>query len=155
MTLTVTASRTVPHNVDEVWRVLSDHELYATVASSLSRVEILDGEGRGMMRRCTDTRGRSWEETCDLWEDGHRFGMEVDTSTYPTDLRLLLRRFRGEWAVEPDVDGARIIVRFEGNLRWGLIGRALARLMRPRAQRLADDVVAGYEAVLSGRRVQD
>lgn len=151
MSIAITASRRVPHSVDDVWKVLGDHELYATVASTLSRVEVVHGSGQGMMRRCTDTRGRTWEETCDLWEEGRRFGMEVDTSTYPVDLRLLFRRFRGEWAVEPAGEGAVVTVRFEGELRWGPLGKVLAGLLRSRAQRLADDVVAGYETVLTGR----
>lgn len=149
MSFEVKAARRVAHSADRVWETLSDHAGYAQVAPTISRVEVLTETGEGMIRRCTDNQGRSWTESCNLWEEGRRFRMDVDTATYPLQLRLLFSRFQGEWAVQPAGQDSEIIVSFEGTLRWGPLGRILQRSLETRGQRLAEEVLDGYEKALA------
>lgn len=83
----------VQHHVDApvsaVWPLLTDHDLYGRLAPNLSRVEVVHGDGDGMQRRCYNTGGRGWNETCTLWDDGHEFAVEVDTADYPYPLAAM------------------------------------------------------------------
>ena len=112
----------------DAWTVIADVGGYHRLADGLTRVEVLDGDREGMMRRCYDRRGRGWTETCTLWEDGRRYAFAVDTTTFPRPLRQLLRRFEGTWTVAPDESGSRIGARFVAVPRFGFLGRALVRL---------------------------
>ena len=74
-----TAFRIVPLEPEVAWQVMIDHEGYADVAYNLSKVEVVSGRGLGMCRRCYDTSGRGWGETCTLWEEGRAYAFSVDT----------------------------------------------------------------------------
>ena len=52
--------------------------------------------GEPLRRRCTNTTGQDWQETCTVWDEGRRFAVDVDTSDYPYPLRLM----RGLWQVD-------------------------------------------------------
>lgn len=97
-------SRQVRASPERVWAVMSDHPRYADVASNIAKVEVLSGDGLGMVRRCYDPKGASWTETCDLFEPRRVFGFEVDTGApdYPYPIASL----KGRWSVEPVGDGA-------------------------------------------------
>jgi Polyketide cyclase / dehydrase and lipid transport len=100
--------RRVHASADRAWRVVSDVARYAEVAGTLHRSEILSGSGVGMVRRCEDTSGVCWLETCARWEPGQAYAFEVDTSApgYP----LPLTTMRGDFEVEP-IDGGHSTVR--------------------------------------------
>lgn len=149
MSFQVKAARRVDHPADRVWEILSDHAGYAQVAPTISQVEVLTGTGEGMIRRCTDNQERGWTESCNLWEESRRFQMDVDTATYPRRLRLLFSRFQGEWAVEPAGQDSEIILSFQGTLRWGPLGRILQPSLETQGQRLAEEVLDGYEKALA------
>ena len=121
-----TFSREVAAPPEQVWPVISDHEGYADVADNLSRVEVVTGEGLGMARRCYDTKGRGWNETCVLWDEGHAYSFEVDTSDYP----FPLREVRGTWGVEPagSGSGSTITMSFDIVAKYGAPGRLLMGL---------------------------
>jgi ribosome-associated toxin RatA of RatAB toxin-antitoxin module len=133
--------RRIDATADEAWKVIADVEGYHRLAAVLSRVELLAGEGEGMERRCYDTRGRGWTETCTLWQEGSRYTFAVDTSTYPPPLRQLLRRFEGTWTVEPEGSASRIGAHFRVEPRFGFAGRALLRLMGRKAKQQLDDLL--------------
>jgi len=130
-------SRRIAATPERVWPVISDHQGYADVADNLSRVEIVSGDGLGMTRRCYDTKGRGWNETCVLWDEGRAFSFEVDTSDYP----FPLREVRGTWSVEPEggsvepeggvepADGGSVItMRFDIVAKYGAPGRLVMGL---------------------------
>ena len=126
---TMTMRRHVDAPAEVVWPVVADHVGYADAAPNLSKVEVLEGRGLGMRRRCHDARGRGWSETCTLWEEGSRYRFEVDTAApdYPYPLDSL----SGTWAVEPAGGGSVVSMRFDFEPRYGLLGRALAFAIRP------------------------
>ncbi len=114
-------SRAVAAPPEQVWPVITDHEGYADVADNLSRVEVVAGEGLGMARRCYDTKGRGWNETCVLWNEGRAYSFEVDTSDYP----FPLKEVRGTWGVEPATGGSTVTMEFDIVAKYGVLGRML------------------------------
>lgn len=146
------ARRRMDVSTDEAWAVVSDVVGYAEHAPSLSRAEVVEGAGEGMVRRCYDGRGRGWSETCTLWEAGRSYRMQVDTSTYPFPLRQLIREFEGTWSVTPDGGGARVEMRFDAQPRLGPVGRLALRAIRRRGMRECEATLDGFERAMAERR---
>jgi ribosome-associated toxin RatA of RatAB toxin-antitoxin module len=149
------ADRVVQAPADLVWAVVVDLAGYAQLAPGLSHVEILDGDQEGLRRRCYDDRGRGWNETCTLWDPGHRFQMRVDTASYPLPLRQLLRSFQGTWTVDPLPKGTRITVRFDAEPRLGLLGRLAVGVMGRKAHRDLTQLLDNYEHAIRARSTAD
>jgi hypothetical protein len=116
--------RSIAASCEQVWPVIADHEGYADVADNLSRVEVVAGQGLGMARRCYDNKGRGWNETCVLWDEGRTYSFEVDTSDYP----FPLREVRGTWGVEPADGGSVITMTFDIVAQYGAPGRLVMGL---------------------------
>ncbi|MDP3278268.1 MAG: SRPBCC family protein [Deltaproteobacteria bacterium] len=113
-------SRTVAASPERAWRVVSDVAGYAQVAATLHRSEIVSGSGLGMVRKCEDTQGVCWTETCTRWEEGAAYAFEVDTRApgYP----LPLASMRGDFEVAPGAGGGavvRVAFGFEPKGGWG------------------------------------
>jgi carbon monoxide dehydrogenase subunit G len=142
----VQASRMVSTPPDRVWPVLSDHTLFGRLAPNLSKVEVINEPGERLKRRCTNTAGRGWTETCTLWDNGRRFAVHVDTRTYPYPLELM----RGLWQVDevPGGHNSRIIMRFAyqatPTIRGGLFAIAL-HILFPRSLR---QIFQGWQKTL-------
>jgi hypothetical protein len=127
----VEASTVLAAPPDEVWPLVTDHDLYGHLAPNLSRVEVISAPGAPLRRRCTSKGGDSWGETCTLWDEGRRFAVEVDTSDYPYPLG----RMYGRWQVDPHRDGSIVTMRFayqaRRTIRGGLFTIAFRPLFRP------------------------
>jgi ribosome-associated toxin RatA of RatAB toxin-antitoxin module len=149
------ADRVVQAPAELVWAVVADVAGYAQLAPGLSHVEILQGNGEGLRRRCYDARGRGWNETCTLWEPGHRYQMRVDTTSYPFPLRQLLRSFQGTWSVDPVPGGTRITVQFDAQPRLGPLGRLALRAMGGKAHRDLTRLLDNYEQAIRTRSIAD
>jgi len=121
--LIATVTRKVDAPASIVWDVMNDHPGYADVASNLSKVEVIVGEGIGMMRRCYGPKGENWEETCDLYEDGRSFGFKIHTeaSDYPYPFDSL----RGLWSVEPSGEGSEFSIELSAKPKGNFIIKAL------------------------------
>jgi hypothetical protein len=119
-----------------VWPLITDHDLYGRLAPNLSTVEVISETGAPLRRRCVNTAGQGWEETCTLWEDGRRFAVAVDTTRYPYPLILM----RGLWQVDPHPAGSRVTMRFAyraaPSVRGGLFAIALRVLFPPALNRI-------------------
>jgi hypothetical protein len=149
MVLEVSRDTDLP--ADVVWPVIADLDGYADHVTSLTSTTVVDGDRDGARRRCTDVRGRDWEETCVLWEDGRRYVIDVDVATYPADLRTLFRSFTGTWEVEPRSDGSTMRVRFEGDVRGGRVGAAVVSRMAAGVRRDLERTLASYERTARAR----
>ena len=121
--LIATVKREVDAPVAKVWSVMTDHPGYADVANNLSKVEVLSGEGLGMVRQCYGPKGESWRETCDLYEEGKLFGFNVHTEAdgYPYPMSDL----RGRWSVDKKGSGAAFTIDIEAKPKGNLIARML------------------------------
>lgn len=143
MTLEVARDTDLPASA--LWSVVSDLDRYADHVESLARTTVLDGRGRGARRRCVDVRGRDWEESCVLWEEGRRYAVEVDVSTYPADLRAMFRSLRGTWVVTPRPDGGSTVrIRFDGDVRGGTIGARIVERLAARTRRDLEATLDSY-----------
>ena len=135
--VTISAERTIAAPPAATWEAVADVSAYAQAASSLSRVEVSGG-------------GQSWDERCTLWEEGRRYRMEVDTTSYPAPLRQLLRSFSGTWSVEPTAERSRVVVAFDAVPRLGPLGRTV-RLMGRRARSELEGILDTYERAATRR----
>ena len=136
--------RTVNGSADRAWRVVSDVARFAEVAGTLHRSEIVSGSGAGMVRRCEDTHGVCWLETCTRWEEGRAYAFEVNTIVpgYP----LPLKTMRGDFEVD-SVNGARSMIR----VRFTFVAKGgwptellLALVFATRGDILVGDILARW-----------
>jgi hypothetical protein len=122
-----------------VWPLITDHDLYGRLAPNLSTVEVISEPDAPLRRRCVNTSGQGWEETCTLWEDGRRFAVDVDTAGYPYPLVLM----RGLWQVDPHPHGSQVLMRFAfqaaPSVPGGLFAIALRVLFPLAVRRILDD----------------
>jgi len=128
--LTASVTRTVKAPTSTVWKIMTDHPGYANVASNLSKVEVLSGDGLGMKRRCFGPKGESWEEICDLFEEGRIFGFRIQTDApdYPYPISDL----KGRWTVEPSGMGSVFSISITAKPKGGFITRSLFSLIAKR-----------------------
>ncbi len=137
----VTFDRPASVTPEQLWPVMIDHELYAKLALNLTAAKGLTPDGLGFQRSCTDTAGRSWSETCTLWEPGRRFDVDVDTSDYPYPLA----RMQGSWRVEPNgPDGSTVGMTFAFQPRPGLRGRFFVAVMHLAFPPILKRIVRGW-----------
>lgn len=149
----ITEHRTFDAPADVVWDVVTDPDVYESVAPNLSSVEILDGAGEGMIRRCVDTDGNAWTESCTRWADGRLFAVSVDTESSDFH-RHLFDRFEGEWRLSEGDGGVRITMLFDFDAKYGPFGRILAKYFRYRAPAIIDPIFDGWAAEID-RRLQE
>jgi uncharacterized protein YndB with AHSA1/START domain len=135
--------------MERVWRAIADAGDYGRFAPGIAATTIVAGEGEGMVRVCRDDQGGEWAETCTLWEDGHRYRMTVDVSTYPAHYRLLLHEFAQTWTLETVPNGTRIQLTFDGAVKLGALGRAAVRMLG--RQRRLEAILDNYERELTAR----
>jgi Polyketide cyclase / dehydrase and lipid transport len=142
-------SRTVSGSIEVAWDVVSDMAGFGDAAPSLSKVEVVEGAGEGMHRRCYDSRGRGWDEVCTVWEEGRRYAMRVKTETYPFPLRQMFRGFSGAWEVEPVTGGTLITMRYETDL--SRLGGALRPLIRRMFARQCEAILDNWQREIESR----
>lgn len=121
-------ARGVSAPAERAWSVVSDVARYAEFAGTLHKSEIVSGEGLGLVRRCEDTNGVCWLETCTRWEPGKAYAFEVDTTGpgYP----LPLSTMRGDFEVDRVSDSRSTIrVRFTFSARGGAWTELLLSLL--------------------------
>jgi len=101
------ATRVLPAAPTQVWPLVTDHHLYGRLAPNLASVQVISDAGQPLRRRCTNTAGQHWEETCTLWDEGRRFSVDVDTSHYPYPIV----RMSGLWQVAQHPAGSQVTIR--------------------------------------------
>jgi uncharacterized protein YndB with AHSA1/START domain len=147
--ITLRVERTIAASPDQVWDAVSDAGDYARFAPGIADTRIVTGQGEGMVRVCRDDQGGEWAETCTLWDEGHRYRMDVDVDSYPAYYRMLLSEFAQTWTLEPARDGTHVRLDFDGSVKLGIIGRAAARLLgNPRR---LEAILDGYERELTDK----
>ena len=141
-----TAFRIVPVSPAVAWQVMADHVGYADVASNLSKVEVVSGHGLGMCRRCYDTKGRGWNETCTLWDEGRSYAFTVQTNA--PDYPYPLTELKGIWRVEPVEQGSKVSLEFIARAKWGFLGRLMLHLLIGFAERICRRLLERWEVVM-------
>lgn len=128
--LFATVERDVDAPADLVWQVMTDHPAYADVADNLSKVEMVEGDGLGMVRRCYGPKGENWTETCDLYEDGRSFGFTIHTDA--PDYPYPLSEVQGRWSVVPKGRGSTFDIHIRAVPKGGLFSRTVFVLVANR-----------------------
>ncbi|MEO1210811.1 MAG: SRPBCC family protein [Cyanobacteria bacterium J06638_20] len=140
-------ARTLTHATPEtVWQIMNDQEGYAIVADNLSKVEIISGQGYGMVRQCTNNDGQSWRETCTRWDEGRAFAFRIDTEAkdYPYPIGALT----GEWALIPKPDHTQICMTFNISAKAGLLNRLRLTLMIAPFAQVCDRLLNNWVALM-------
>jgi len=150
-TLTLTATATTDATPERVWQVMRDHERYADVADNIGKVEVVSGNGVGMVRKCFDTSGKSWSETCTRWEEGRAFAFRVHTEA--EDYPYPIAKLSGEWALSPHAEGTRIHLIFRVTAKPGLINRLLFKAMAAPFSAVCDRLLSNWIAVMEGTAI--
>ena len=146
--MNLTATRTYDAAPETMWAVIADLDGYADHVGGLAITEVVDGSNLGAQRRCETTGGDDWYERVVAWDEGRRYDIEVDTSTYPTVLRSVFSSFRGTWTVEPEADGSRVTIDFTGTVRGGRLAASVVQRMARRNQQDIEATLVSYgEAV--------
>lgn len=146
----ISVHRTVDAPAPVVWDVITDHELYGEVAPNLSTVEVLDGEGVGLIRRCVDTNGNEWTESCTRWEDGRGFAVSVDVEQSDFHRRLF-SRFEGAWWLSEHEDGVQITMEFSFDPKYGPLGVLVSKFLEYRASPIVAELLDRWEAEIRSR----
>ena len=148
----VTFDRRAAVTAEQLWPVMIDHELYAKIALNLKAAKGLTPDGLGFERSCTDRSGRSWSETCTLWDPGRRFDVDVDTSDYPYPLA----RMQGSWRVVPtDPDVSTVGMTFAFQPTPGIRGRLFVAVMHLAFPPILKRIVRGWILAATTSAPQD
>ena len=145
----IETSRLVDTPVEVAWSVISDAGDYHTVVDTLAHTEITSGDGQGMVCHCVDKKGREWNETCTMWNEGKAFRMTVDVANYPASFRAIFKHLEGTWSVAPTTNGTLISVRFHGETKLGPVGMVVVVAIGRDA--VLDGIMDGYEASIVQR----
>lgn len=146
--LTLTARAVTQASAERVWQVMSHQEAYADVADNISKVEITSGSGDTLERRCFDNDGKSWNESCTLWDEGRAFAFRVHTEApdYPYPIAALA----GEWSLSPVADGTQIQMVFHVTAKPGLMNGLLFRLMAVPFSSVCDRLLQRWIDIMEG-----
>lgn len=145
-TSVVEVSREITGDVQDVWQLMIDSELYARLAPNLSKVGpfAVDAAGTPQERRCWDARGQHWDESCTSWRPGVSFSVRVHTDA--PDYPYPLAQLQGTWAVVTAGPArSRVTVRFELEPRPGLAGRVFATAMTTTGPTMVHRIITGWE----------
>jgi len=129
-----------------VWKHISQVGEFHHIATGLHEVKILSGDGLGMVRRCTDKEGKSWNETCILWDPGKSFIFEVDTKA--KDYPLPMDRITGTFTIESvDPINSTIVVRFDFKMKWQYkaISWLFGRKMKEQSDKNSKEMLDNWE----------
>lgn len=143
----IEASHELAAQPDRVWPLLTDHDLYGRLAPNLTKVEVISAPGQTLRRRCTSGSGQGWEETCTLWDEGHRFAVEVDTSDYPYPLAEM----HGLWQVDPGPAGSSATMRFGFRAKPTVAGGLFALAAGPVFKMVLNRIFKGWQSELTRR----
>lgn len=146
--LTLTARAMTQASAERVWQVMSHQEAYADVADNISKVEVTGGSGTSLERRCFDNDGKSWSESCTLWDEGRAFAFRVHTEApdYPYPIAALA----GEWSLSPMSDGTQIQMIFRVTAKPGLMNGLLFRLMAAPFSAVCDRLLQRWIDIMEG-----
>ena len=141
--------RIIDAPIEVAWEVIADMEGYADITTNgITKVEVLEGEGKGMLRRCHDNKGNSWTETCPVWEEGRKFQFIVNTDV--PDYPFPLKRLQGTWFVEPRPEGTLIKATFEYEIKFGMVGKMMNAFMAKQARKDSEYLLEQWAAKAKG-----
>lgn len=137
----IEASRTISAPREVVWPLLADHDAYGQIAPNLTGVQVVSGQGVGMVRQCANLQGQTWQETCTDWQEGSRYSFQIDTSTYPYPVAAL----SGTWAVDDHDTGSRITMRFHLQAADTPASRQFVRMLKSTSHPMLEAILDHWQ----------
>lgn len=108
----------VKGSLESIWEVLTDIKCFTDAGPDIVRVEVLSGEGLGMIRRVHHRTSGSWLEECIEWEPQSHFTMQVSGENYLLPVAYL-RRIT---SMEQKQKNVVIKIRYEYTPKYGPFG---------------------------------
>jgi len=137
-----TLNREIDGTPSQLWPVISDHALYAELALNLKAAENVTPNGPGFERTCTDSLGRTWSETCTLWDPGHRFDIDIRIDEYPYPLQMV----QGSWSVAEATRGtSNVAMVFAFQPNRGMYGRTFLPVLHLMFPSILKRIAKGWE----------
>jgi hypothetical protein len=128
----------------EVWEVMIDPAVYASLAPNLSKVGAFSRQAESAQRRCWDVRGKHWDESLTTWQPGESFAVAVHTDA--DDYPYPLAQMRGSWSVADAGEGeSRVTVRFEFQPQASMAGRAFAAALARSGPMIMRRIINGWQ----------
>ncbi|WP_236639738.1 SRPBCC family protein [Salinigranum halophilum] len=124
--------------------------MYGEVAPNLSSVAVVEGTGEGMIRRCVDTEGNEWTETCTNWEERRAYAVSVHVENSVFHKRFFTC-FDGEWRLSEHDDGVRITIAFDFEPRYGPLGVFISKYFEYKAPGIIETIFDGWEHEIRSR----
>jgi hypothetical protein len=149
--LTITATNETEVPAEKVWAVMRQQERYADVADNLRSVSIVEGQGIGLIRECSDTRGNHWKETCTRWQEGEGFAFRVhtDAQDYPYPIAEL----SGDWSVTDHGQVRQIKMTFQAKAKSGLLNKLAFRLIATPFAPVCDRLLRNWIGVMKNDQI--
>lgn len=135
---------------DKIWEVMTNHEAYAEFAKNLSGVEILEGDGLGMVRKCYGTDGTAWTEDAHIWEEGHRYGFQIRTNAH--DYPYPLETLNAVWSIEQEGNSTpKVSMAFTVTPLKTLKGHLFGMIGSFTFPKVLDDILARWQDKMEAR----
>ncbi|MEL6919286.1 MAG: SRPBCC family protein [Bacteroidota bacterium] len=135
--------RKVNATKENVWEVISDVSNYHRVAPNIDSVEIISGEGQGMIRNCTHGTA-SWTEVATLWEEGEQYSFQANTDAkdYPYPLTYL----KGTWKVkEIAKNQTKIIMTFDFTYKRKVHNLLIHPFMKKKFDEICEELLDNWQ----------
>jgi ribosome-associated toxin RatA of RatAB toxin-antitoxin module len=139
------AERIVDAPANVVWQVISDVGNYHHYTSEgISDVKILEGEGLGMVRQCSNPEGQSWTETCTAWVPGSHYSFNVHTDS--ENFELPFRHFSGTWKIKPLRDNRTLLkLKFDYEFKYKWFMRFFHEKMKKQGKKDCEELLNNWE----------
>ena len=125
-----------------VWEVVG--AVTGTDNDHLALQEIVAGDGVGMIRRCVDTDGHEWTETCTIWEPGRAYRFDVAVDEHPLPMKSMAATVEaGDSAGSPALTP--VTIRFDYRSKLGPI---VDQMAKPALRKIARENFATWRAAL-------
>ena len=130
---------------DKIWDIIADVDNNHKVTSEgIHNVKIIEGEGLGLKRICSDPNGNSWEETCTIWEPGERFKFEVNTQN--EDYPLPFKSLSGVWKLDSITEGkTKLTLDFSYEFKNAFIAGLFLGMGEKQAQKDSDYLLDNWQ----------
>ncbi|MCH2226038.1 MAG: SRPBCC family protein [Crocinitomicaceae bacterium] len=133
----------------ETWKAISDVSNYHKVAPNIDDVEIISGEGEGMVRSCSH-KSDSWTEVCTQWTEEEQYSFRVNTEAedYPYPLKYL----KGTWKVEEiSKDSTKIIMEFEFAYKRKIYNLLIHPFMKSKFNKICKELLDNWQIQLENK----
>jgi len=136
-------SRVINASKSSTWKIISDVGGYAKYAPNIDHSKIVFGQGKGMIRECSNKDGH-WREICTAWKPDNYYDFEIKTQekSYPYPFKVLT----GHWAVKSKGNNETLIeMSFDYEFKNKLLGFMMNPMMRRQFTKVCQELLDNWE----------